>query len=75
MHLTKYDGGREDNGQRMRPYGVGEIAESLGSSTPLTEHSHSPVVMIPLVCSFFHEPLLLIVGFVSYLYGLGQNKS
>lgn len=55
--------------------GWGEIAESLGSSTPLTEHSHSPVVMIPLVCSFFHEPLPLIVGFVSYLYGLGQNKS
>lgn len=40
--------------------GWGEIAESLGSSTPLTEHSHSPVVMIPLVHSFMnHYPSLL----------------
>lgn len=54
--------------------GVGEIAEALGSSTLLTEHSHSPAVMIPMVRSFFHKPLL-IVGNVSYLYGLGQNKS
>lgn len=30
MHLTKYDGGREDNGQRMRPYGMGGDSRIAG---------------------------------------------